>query len=280
MSILALQHRLAEGLIVVLLFLFALLQLFPLVWLVDFSLLKSGDFFGSEVLKWPDPPQFQNYVIAWERGRIPLFLLNSLLVCGVSVAVTLYLALTLSYALKRLQWRLSKFFLIVILLGMMIPIHTTLLPNFIVFSLLGIRDNYFSLIIPYVAFSMPLAVFIMTGFLESVPKSLDESAIIDGCGYFAVVFKIIMPVTKPALVTIMILTFISCWNEFIMAATYLSNEDLKTLPFAIYKFTNQFGADYSLQFAVMVMGTIPSLALYFIFNKQIIKGIMVGAVKG
>ena len=274
------RHTLGQVLLIILVTTFALLQLFPLIWLVDFSLLKSGDLFGADLLKWPEVPQFSNYVTAWTRGSIPLYFLNSVMVCFTTVGATLYLALTLSYALKRMHWKFSKFFLIVILLGMMIPVHTTLLPNFIVFNFLGLRDNFLSLIVPYVAFSMPFAVFIMTGFLESVPKSLEESAKMDGCGDFAIALRIIMPTTKPALVTIAILTFITCWNEFIMAATYLGNEALKTLPFAIFKFTTQFGADYALQFAVMVIGTLPSLLLFLIFNRQITKGIMDGAVKG
>lgn len=258
----------------------ALIQLFPLIWVLDFSLLNNSDLFVSGILKWPSDPQWQNYVVAWTRGKIPEFFFNSILVCGITVFVTIYLSLTLSYACIRMKWKLSGFFLTIILMGMMIPVHTTLLPNFLVFNKIKIIDSYWALIIPYIAFSLPMGVFIMTGFLESVPKSLEESAIMDGCGIYGIIFRLILPLTKPALVTITIMTFLSCWNEFIMAATYLSSETYKTLPFSIIKFTSEFGTNYAYQFAVMSLSSLPALLIYIILNKHITKGIMMGAVKG
>jgi raffinose/stachyose/melibiose transport system permease protein len=258
----------------------ALIQLFPLIWVFDFSLLNSSDLFVSGILKWPNNPQFQNYVIAWTRGKIPEFFINSIFVCSVTVLVTIFLSLTLSYACTRMKWRLSGFFLTIILLGMMIPVHTTLLPNYLVFNKVGIIDSYWALIIPYIAFSLPMGVFIMTGFLRSIPRSLEESAVMDGCNIYAIIFKIILPLTKPALVTITIMTFLTCWNEFIMAATYLVSERYKTLPFSIVKFTNEYGTNYAYQFAVMTLSSLPALVIYIILNKQITKGIMLGAVKG
>ncbi|MCT4544509.1 MAG: carbohydrate ABC transporter permease [Vallitalea sp.] len=258
----------------------ALIQLFPLIWVFNFSLLNSSDLFVSGILKWPNNPQFQNYVIAWTRGKIPEFFINSIFVCSVTVLVTIFLSLTLSYACTRMKWRLSGFFLTIILLGMMIPVHTTLLPNYLVFNKVGIIDSYWALIIPYIAFSLPMGVFIMTGFLRSIPRSLEESAVMDGCNIYAIIFKIILPLTKPALVTITIMTFLTCWNEFIMAATYLVSERYKTLPFSIVKFTNEYGTNYAYQFAVMTLSSLPALVIYIILNKQITKGIMLGAVKG
>jgi raffinose/stachyose/melibiose transport system permease protein len=258
----------------------ALIQLFPLIWVFNFSLLNSSDLFVSGILKWPNEPQFQNYVIAWTRGKIPEFLINSIVVCSVTVIATIYLSLTLSYACTRMKWRLSGFFLTIILLGMMIPVHTTLLPNYLVFNKVGIIDSYWALIIPYVAFSLPMGVFIMTGFLRSIPRSLEESAVMDGCSIYAIIFRIILPLTKPALVTVTIMTFLTCWNEFIMAATYLVSERYKTLPFSIIKFTSEYGTNYAYQFAVMALSSLPALIIYIILNKQITKGIMLGAVKG
>jgi raffinose/stachyose/melibiose transport system permease protein len=186
----------------------------------------------------------------------------------------------MGYALIRMEWKLRKIALTFILLGMMIPIHATLLPNFITFQKVGIKDSYLALIIPYVAFALPLAVFLMTGFLESIPKAIEESAVIDGCGIFRIIFSIILPLTKPAIVTIVIMTFLNTWNEFIMAATYLSSDKFRTLPFAVYNFAGQYASNYSVQFAVMTLVALPSLIIYIILNEHITKGVTVGALKG
>ena len=120
----------------------------------------------------------------------------------------------------------------------------------------------------------------MTGFLESVPRAIEESAVIDGCGIFRIVFQIALPLLKPAVSTVAIMTFLNTWNEFIMASTYLSNDIYRTLPFAVYNFSGQYASNYSVQFAVMNMVAIPSLVFYIIFNEQITKGAAEGALKG
>jgi len=154
------------------------------------------------------------------------------------------------------------------------------LPNFFTFAKLGILDSYWALIIPYVAFSLPLGVFIMTGFMESLPRSLEESAVMDGAGIFRIIFALIFPLTKPAMVTVVIMTFLNTWNEFIMAATYISSDKYRTLPFAVYNFAGQYASNYSVQFAVMGLVALPSLIIYILLNEQITKGVTDGALKG
>lgn len=185
----------------------------------------------------------------------------------------------MSYALVRMRWKIRRGVMTFVLLGLMIPIHATLLPNFITFKVVGLQDSYLSLIVPYVAFGLPLAVFILSGFLESIPRAIEEAAIIDGCGIFRIIFSIILPITRPAISTVVIMTFLNTWNEFIMAATYLSSDKYKTLPFAVYNFAGQYASNYSVQFAVMALVELPSLIIYILMNEQITKGAMAGAVK-
>lgn len=260
--------------------LFSIGQLFPLVWLIDFSLCKSGDLFGANILKWPNPPQFHNYVLAWRDGKIPQYFLNSFIVNVVSVGLVVILSLMMSYAFVRMEWKNSNKVLTYVLLGLMIPIHATLLPNFVIFKKVGILDSYLGLIVPYVAFSLPQAVFLMTGFIGSIPKAIEESAIMDGCGIFRILFDIIMPLSKPAIVTVTVTTFLNTWNEFIMAATYLTSDRFRTLPFAVYNFAGQYASNYAVQFAVMTVVALPSLIVYIILNEQVTKGVTLGAVKG
>lgn len=263
----------------VVLFTLAAIQFFPLVWLLDFSLAKNGDLFGPQFLVWPNPPQWINYQKAWTDGNIPQYFFNSLLVNAVTIVLTVVLVLLLSYAFTRMQWKLRGLVKGVVILGMMIPIHVTLLPNFFTFNALGIKNSYFALIIPYVAFAIPLGVFLMTSFMENNPLSIEESAVIDGCGIWRILFSIVLPLNKPAIITIAVTTFLSSWNEFIMASTYLNSETYRTLPFAVYNFAGRYASDYAVQFAVMTLTTIPAILLYILFNEQMTKGIMLGAVK-
>ncbi|HYF84249.1 MAG TPA: carbohydrate ABC transporter permease [Clostridia bacterium] len=258
---------------------FSIGQLFPLVWLIDFSLCKSGDLFGANILKWPDPPQWQNYVTAWVDGQIFKFLINSLIVNIAAGFFTVLFSLMMGYALTRMEWKLRKRTFAFILLGLMIPIHATLLPNYKTFEFVGISDSYLALIIPYIAFSLPLGVFLMTGFMETIPRSIEEAAVIDGCGIIRIVFSIILPMVKPAVMTISIMTILNTWNEFIMAATYLSSDTYRTLPFAVYYFAGQYASNYSVQFAVMNLVALPSLLVYIVLNEHITKGATAGAIK-
>lgn len=259
---------------------FGIMQFFPMLWVVNFSLTKDSDVFTSGILMWPDPPQWENYALAWKNGNIPRFTLNSILVVGATIAITVVLSLTLGYAFTRMRWKLSGPVMAFILLGMMIPIHTTLLPNYLIFKEVGILDTPLALIIPYAAFSIPLGVFIMSGFMRSIPAALEEAAVMDGCGVLRIIFQIVLPITKPALVTIVVMTFINNWNEFIMAATFLSSNTWKTLPFSVCEFASQYVSRYAVQFAVMVLSALPSLIVYAFLNEQITKGVTFGAVKG
>lgn len=274
------NRKLGSRLVVLLAAVFACGQLFPLIWMLDFSLCKSGDLFASGILKWPAPPQFGNYVTAWVNGKIPQFMLNSLIVTSATIVLTMLLSLTLGYAFTRMKWKMRGFFLTLVLMGMMIPLHVTLIPNFLVYTWMGILNTYIGLIIPYTAFSMPMGVFIMTGFMETIPRSLEEAAVIDGCSVYGIIFRIVMPLTKPACVTIAIMTFLTCWNEFIMAATYLSSDKFRTLPFAVMNFAGQYSSDYAVQFAVMALTAFPAIIVYLLLNEQITKGVTMGAVKG
>ncbi|RXZ84881.1 carbohydrate ABC transporter permease [Paenibacillaceae bacterium] len=258
----------------------ALMQLFPLIWLINYSFLKSGDFFGKRILQWPSQPEWINYVNAFTYGSVPKFLLNSFFITMASVLLAALLSLMLSYAISRMKWRLSGVTMAFIMLGMIIPIHATLLPNFILFNELNMIDNPFSLIFPYIAFSLPISVLILTGFLQTLPRSIEESAVMDGCSVYGVIFRIIMPMTKPAIATVCIMNFISWWNEFIMANTFLTSEKFKTLPFSIMKFAGQYSSNYGAQFAVMTMIALPTVIIYLLFTEQMSRGITAGAVKG
>lgn len=258
----------------------AVIQIFPLIWLLDFSLASSTEMFTSGLLIWPETFRWDNYVNAFQNGHVGSYLWHSLLINTLAVICVLLLSVMMSFACSRMHWKLSKLVMGLIMLGMMIPIHATLLPNYVIYDKLHLTDTLFALLIPYIAFSLPQGLFLTTGFMSSIPKEIEEAAIIDGCGVFRIVFTIVTPMLKSSLVTVSIMTFLNNWNEFMMASTYLSSPKWKTLPFSVLEFTGLYSSNYAVQFAVMALSAAPMIVIYIILNKQITKGVAMGAVKG
>lgn len=258
----------------------AVIQIFPLIWLMDFSLASSTEMFTSGLLIIPQKIQWGNYQKAFVDGHFLQYLKNSVLINGLAVLFVILISIMAAYACRRMQWKLSNLVKTILLLGMMIPIHATLLPNYKIYSMLNLTDTIWALLIPYVAFSLPQAMFLMTSFLDSIPMELEEAAVMDGCGIYRIVFQIVTPLLKPSIATVSIMTFLNNWNEFMMASTYLSSPKWKTLPFSVLEFTGQYSSNYAVQFAVMALTAAPAVIVYVILNKHITKGVAMGAVKG
>ena len=264
----------------VVLFLVAIIQIFPLIWLLDFSLASSNEMFTSGLLIIPEKIQWGNYQKAFVDGHFLLYLKNSVLINGLAVILVIVVSIMAGFACRRMRWKLSGFVKTLLLMGMMIPIHATLLPNFKIYSQLGLTDTIWALLIPYVAFSLPQGMFLMTSFIESIPIEVEEAAVMDGCGIFRIIVQIVTPMIKSSVATVAIMTFLNNWNEFMMASTYLSSPKWKTLPFSVLEFTGQYSSNYAVQFAVMALTAAPAVIVYVILNKYITKGVAMGAVKG
>lgn len=258
----------------------AVIQLFPLIWLVDFSLGSSNEMFTNGLLIIPEKIRWDNYVKAFVDGNFLHYLRNSALINTLAVVLVVLISIMAAFACQRMKWKLSGLVSTLLVMGMMIPIHATLLPNYKIYSNLHLTDTIWALLIPYVAFSMPQGMFLMTGFIQSLPKELEEAAVMDGCGIYRIVFQIVTPLLKPSIATVAIMTFLNNWNEFMMASTYLSTPTWKTLPFSVLEFTGEYSSNYAVQFAVMALTAAPAVIVYVILNKHITKGVAMGAVKG
>ncbi|WMC94233.1 carbohydrate ABC transporter permease [Kineothrix sp. MB12-C1] len=258
----------------------AVIQIFPLIWLVNFSLASSNEMFTTGLLIIPKKIQWDNYVKAFVDGHFLLYLKNSILINGLAVALVIIISIMAAFACKRMKWKLSNLVKTLLVVGMMIPIHATLLPNYKIYHAMNLTDTIWALLIPYVAFSLPQGMFLMTSFLHAVPVELEEAAVVDGCGIYRIVFQIVTPLLKPSIATVAIMTFLNNWNEFMMASTYLSSPKWKTLPFSVLEFTGQYSSNYAVQFAVMALTAAPAVIVYIILNKHITKGVAMGAVKG
>ena len=274
------EWKLSTIIMAIILILFAVIQIFPLIWMFNFSLASSNELFTKGLLIIPQRIRWDNYVAAFVDGHFLLYLKNSLLVNTLAVLLVLVISLMAAFACTRMRWKLRGFVRTILLMGMMIPIHATLLPNYIIYDAFRITDSLWALLIPYVAFSLPQGVFLTTGFMAAIPQEIEEAAIIDGCGIYRMLLVIITPMMKTSLVTVSIMTYLNNWNEFVMAMTYLRSPAWKTLPFAILEFTGQYASNYGVQFAVMALTALPAIVIYILLNKHITKGVAMGAVKG
>ena len=257
-----------------------LIDLFPVYWMFTFSLKSNKEIFGDNVVGLPKEWLWSNYTQAMNTGNMLVYFKNSVIVAVATIAVVLFASLMATYALTRLVWKgkkkLNKFFM----LGLTIPIHASIVPIYVTLSRLHLLNSYLALIIPYAAFALAMGILICTGFMNELPRELDESACIDGCGVWGIFFKIIVPLMRPAVSTIGIYTFLQCWNELMFANVFISNSAFKTLPVGIQALSGQYTTEWGPIGAALVLATFPTLLVYVFLSKKIQDSFIAGAVKG
>ncbi len=255
-------------------------QLYPLVWLLIYSLKTNEEILSGSFFSLPSVWQWSNYSAAIESGNYWKYLYNSAFVTIVTMLSIILLASLTAFAITRFRWKYGQLVMLLFLLGMMIPLQATLLPLMLIFKNVDILNTHLSLILPYIAFQTPIAVFILSGFMRTIPTEIEESAIMDGAGALRIFGSIVLPVSVPPIMTVCILAFINIWNEYILAATFISSEKLKTLPFGVYSFVSQYSVNYGAIGAFLVLGALPVVLIYFLLAEKITKGMVAGAVKG
>ncbi len=258
----------------------ALIQVFPLFWLFTFSLKDNSEIFGGNIAGLPQHWRFENYATAFFQANVLQYFLNSVLVTVATILITVILGATTAYAVERMRWKGRKALMNGILLGMMVPIHAVLLPLFIVLSRTKMLNTYWALIVPYVAFGIPLAVYLFSSFMQSIPTEMEEAAAIDGCGIYRIFFRIILPLIRPAVATVSIFTFISSWNELMFAVTFISKQEYKTLTVGIMSMVGAYTTKWGEIGAGLMIATIPTILIYLLLSEQVQKSLVAGAVKG
>lgn len=263
----------------VLMTLYALVTLYPLLWLF-ISSFKSNEEFFSRPFGLPSAWHWDSFSRAWKIADMGTSMLNSVIVTALSLVVTLAAGALAAFVLSRFQFRLKMLVMGIFLLGMLIPIHSTLVPLFIVMNKIGLLNTYGALILPYVAFELPIAIFIIQAFMITFPKEVEEAAHIDGSGYWGIFFRMMLPLSAPALATVSILAFLRFWNDFAFALVFISDPSLKTLPLSLSMFATGYMTDYQLTMAALAIAVIPTIIVYLIFQRNIMQGMIAGAVKG
>ncbi|WP_105616756.1 carbohydrate ABC transporter permease [Vallitalea okinawensis] len=262
------------------LILIACVQIYPLIWLLTFSLKSNQEIFGANPMALPEKYMFSNYSKILFEGNLIRYFFNSTFVTFVSIAISTLLSAMAAYAIARMRWKWKDNMLTLFLIGLMIPMQATLLPLFLFLRKTGAYNTYFALILPYVGFAIPMAIYIFVGFLKSIPQEMEESAFIDGANLFQIFGRIMLPLIKPAMATVAIFTYLACWNELMFAITFISKEEFKTLTVGIMGMVGMYATRWGELGAGLVVATMPTIIIYVLMSKQVEKSFTTGAVKG
>lgn len=253
--------------------------IFPVVWLI-YSSLKTDQEFAISPVELPKILHFENYVEAFGRAKFSVFFFNSLFNSVISLLLVLIISFVMGYILSRYRFPGRNLIYMILMAGIMIPVYALIVPIFIQFKEIGLLNSRFTLIPIYVAFELPTAVFLIDGYLKGISVDLEEAATIDGANMPKIMFSIMMPVCRPIMMTVVILTFMHVWNEFPFAQVMINEEALKTIPIGLTYFTSQHMTQYTLLLAALSMATLPVLIVYLFFYNKIMEGMMAGAIKG
>ncbi|NHN31445.1 carbohydrate ABC transporter permease [Paenibacillus agricola] len=257
----------------------SVINIIPILWMVIGSFKTEGDY-ATNPLGLPKVWNFSNYAEAWKVAHLGTYFWNSVLVTAASIILTVLLGALTSYFLSRFEFRIRGWLFGLFIVGMTIPIHATLVPIFILMKNIGLLNTHLSLVLPYTAFHLSITIFILAGFMRGFPKDVEESAVMDGAGLYRIFWSIILPMTRPALATVIIINFIYNWNEFLFALVLINKAALKTLPLGLANFAGTETRFQTLQMAALTMALLPLIAFYLAMEKQLIQGMTAGAVKG
>jgi raffinose/stachyose/melibiose transport system permease protein len=242
------------------------------------SLMTTQQLFQAQLVPWP--LNWQNYLDAWDKAKIGILYWNSVYISTTSVVLTLLVCAPAGYGLARINFLGRGFWFNFLLLGLTLPVSTSLLPLFFNLKTFGLMNTPFALIGPYTGFGISFGVFILKGFFETLPMEMEEAARVDGANEFRLFWQVMLPLTRPALATVAIFLFLTNWNEFIFALTFITEPLMRTLPTGIYSLSgSEFYGNYPTLAAALVIFSIPVVVLYFLFQTQFIEGLTAGAVK-
>lgn len=257
---------------------FAIAILYPLLWMVISSMKSYNEIF-NDVWGLPSTWIVENYATAWSKG-ISGYFMNSLLVTSVTIIAVLIIGSMAAFVLSRYKTRWIDIALIFTIGGMMMNPQVALIPLFNILTNLDLINTHWALILTYIAYRLPLTILLLRGYFLSIPKELEESAIIDGCTEFGIYRRIYLPMSVPILLTTIVLTAFFAWNEFLFATVFIDSETLKTIPSGLMNFRDALRTDWGVLLAGMVLASLPMIALLIFLQKYLVQGLSEGSVKG
>ncbi|NBH71412.1 carbohydrate ABC transporter permease [Clostridiaceae bacterium] len=260
---------------------FLVLVMFPFVWMLLTSLKGSqGEIYAFPVKYLPNPVSFVNYVEMLWKGSFAKYMLNSLICSSVAALCSVFIAILASYVISRFRFRLKGALLLFFLITQMIPMFIMLAPLYQMLAKAKMLNNLWGLAFLYTNMMIPFSVVTLCGFFDNVPKSLEEAAWIDGCGYLSALFRVAVPVIKPGIAASIIFAFINSWNELFMAVMFIDVDKFKTIPVGLNGLILKYDIKWGEMAAGTIMSLIPTMCLFAFAQKYMIEGLTAGAVKG
>ena len=247
---------------------------YPTAWVIFASFQTPETMFVSGLWQFT----LQNYVQLLQTGFWKN-ILNSMLICLVSVGISTVLAVNAAYAFSRFKFRGKRFLFASVLFGQTFPWIVLVTPMFILCARLGLLNSYTSMILVYVAVSLPFSIYLLVGYLRAVPKSIDEAAIIDGATHLQIIWKIVLPIMMPGIVATATYSFLLCWSEYLFALALLSQEEMKTMPLALYAYFGENTTEWGAVMAASALTTLPTLLLFLPLQTTLVSGLSAGSVK-
>ena len=277
-------HRIRKGILAVfmnlILIIFSLSCIFPMIWML-YSSLKEKRAFNADIVGLPKNPTLINYIRILSNSDYHLgeSMFNSVRTTTLSIILIVLFSFIVGYILARVHFKGNRALYVMFLMGMLIPIHSLLVPIYVVFKKCGISDQWYTLLLPYVSFGLPMGIFLVEGYVKTIPVSLEEAARIDGASTWRIFWTIIFPLMSPINATIAILTALWAWNDFLLPLIILTDQSTQTIPLAQYVFSSQFATNYPMAFSSYLMAMAPILIVYIFAQKWVVGGVMRGAVK-
>ena len=260
-----------------LLILFTLVAVLPFIAMVLLSFKDTSEL-GNGVFALPQVWRWENYVEAWQGANFGRYFQNSVIVVVPAVLLALVLALMAGYAFGTMRFRGENVLLLLILLGLMVPFEAVIIPLWQLLGALHLRNTYWALILPPVALSFAFGTFWMRAHFKGIPSALIDAAVVDGCGSWGVLWRILLPLSVPALLSLIVLLFMWTWNEFLLVLVVVGG-DLRTLPVGLALLRGRYATDITLMAAGATMVSLPVILIYVIFQRHFIRGLISGALK-
>lgn len=258
--------------------LLSIVYFYPMIWMVFSSFKTNRDIFSTPFAL-PEKINFKNWLDAWKIGNMNIYAMNSAIVTSVTVFFILLFAGLAAFAFSKFTFKGSKLLLIPFIFGLFMPLQSYFIAQNYMFEWLHLKDSRFALMIPYICMGLPLAIFLLKAYLDSLPKEMMESARMDGCGDLTLFARVIAPLMRPGMATVAIFSALNAWNEFLLALLYIQSDSLKTIPTGLLAFSSRYVTNYSLLFSALALVTIPMIAVYVVFHKHIVSGLTEGSLK-
>ncbi len=257
----------------------ALVILLPFFWMVSVSLKPPTEAFAIPARLWPENPTLENYVTAF-RPEFRTYFVNSIIVSLSTVVITVTLALFAAYAFTRAQFRVLSLIMTLVIVTQMFPASAIIIPIYKMMKAADLLNTYASLIIAYVTVTLPVAIWMLRGFMANLPVTLEEAAAIDGAGPLRTFFEIVVPLCRPGIMATTVFVLIVTWQEFLFALSFTSTKEMRTLPVGVNDFIGQYGIRYGELMASSVLISLPVIIIFFVLQRQFVAGLTAGAVKG